>query len=56
MEKYVLVRWPESQNFMEEEWFQDEAILMNDYNKLDDIGSSAYFIPEQRYDNHWLEV
>jgi hypothetical protein len=48
MDKYVLVCWPESQNLMDEEWF-DECILMNDMNHLDDIGSSAYFVPEDRY-------
>ena len=26
-EGYVLVQWPESQEFMEEEWFEEEAIL-----------------------------
>ncbi len=47
-EKYVLVCWPESQILMEQEWF-DECILMNDENHLDNIGSSAYFVPENRY-------
>ena len=48
MNKYVLVCWPESQNLMDENWF-DECILMNDVAHLDDIGSSAYFVPEDRY-------
>ena len=48
MDKYVLVCWPESQNLMDEKWF-DECILMNDMEHLDDIGSSAYFVPEDRY-------
>ncbi len=39
-EAYVLVQWPESQELMEEEWFESEAIL--DVNS--DSGS-AYFIP-----------
>ncbi len=43
---YVLVRWPESQNFMEEEWFEDEAILA--LGNEDMTGSSAYFIPTHR--------
>ena len=47
-EKYVLVYWSESQILMEQEWF-DECILMNDENHLQEIGSSAYFIPENRY-------
>jgi hypothetical protein len=38
---YVLVMWPESQMFMEEDWFHEEAILENEGN----FGSAAYFIP-----------
>ena len=49
MNKYVLVCWPESQLLMDEEWFWDECILMNDMEHLADIGSSAYFVPEDRY-------
>jgi hypothetical protein len=48
MEKYVLITWPFSQDLFEQEWF-DECILMNDLNHLDDIGSSAYFVPIDRY-------
>ena len=40
---YVLVQWPESQEYMEEEWFDDEAILA--LGSEDITGSSAYFIP-----------
>ena len=47
MEKYVLITWPNSQTLMEKEWF-NECILMNDENHLDQIGSSAYFVPEER--------
>ena len=45
-EGYVLVQWPESQEFMEEKWFDDEAILA--LGSEDKIGSSAYFIPIKR--------
>jgi hypothetical protein len=45
-EGYVLVQWPESQKFMEEDWFEDEAILASE-NEIG-IGSSAYFIPIKR--------
>lgn len=48
---YVLVMWPDSQMLMEEEWF-DECILMNDENHLDSIGSSAYFVPKDRYQTY----
>lgn len=40
---YVLVTWPESQDFMEEDWFEDEAIFCG--GSEDITGSSAYFIP-----------
>lgn len=42
---YLLVEWPESQEFMEEPWFFDEAVLHPDL-------SSAYFIPENRILNN----
>ena len=45
-EGYVLVEWPESQEFMEEEWFNEEAILA--LGSEDKTGSSAYFIPIKR--------
>ncbi len=43
-EAYVIVQWPESQEFMEEEWFDEEAIL----DVEGKFGSSAYFIPLKR--------
>jgi hypothetical protein len=48
MEKYVIITWPDSQMLMEQEWF-DECILMNDEKHLNNIGSSAYFVPIDRY-------
>ena len=48
MEKeYVIVTWPESQELMDEEWF-DECILINEEPLLDQVGSSAYFVPISR--------
>jgi len=47
MKKYVLISWPESQNLMDKDWF-DECILMNDENHLDDVVSPAFFVPEER--------
>jgi hypothetical protein len=38
---YILVQWPYSQEFMDEEWFDEEAILADS----EQVGSSAYFIP-----------
>jgi hypothetical protein len=46
--EYKLITWPESQILMEMDWF-DECILMNDENHLDEMGSSAYFVPIDRY-------
>lgn len=40
-EAYVLVQWPESQELMEESWFDKEAIL----DVKGTFGSSAYFVP-----------
>jgi hypothetical protein len=42
---YVLVEWPDSQDFMDEDWFRDEAIFIND----EKVGDSAYFIPLKRH-------
>lgn len=53
--KYILVCWPESQILMKQVWF-DECILMNDINHLQEIGSSAYFVPENRYNELQLNL
>lgn len=42
--EYILVPWPESQEYMEYPWFREEAILDTDAIN----GSSAYFIPKNR--------
>lgn len=41
MDKYVLVLWPDSQELMDKDWF-DECVLHIDL-------PSAYFVPEERY-------
>lgn len=38
---YKKVPWPESQDFMDKEWFEDEAVL-------DITDSASYFIPYKR--------
>ena len=43
---YTLVRWPESQMYMEQPWFETEAILA--LGSEETTGSSAYFIPVAR--------
>lgn len=40
---YILVQWPESQQYMEEEWFDEEAVLA--LGAEEKTGSSAYFVP-----------
>jgi len=44
---YVLIVWPDSQELMEEDWFEEEAILETEGK----FGSSAYFIPYKRISN-----
>ncbi len=39
--EYVLIDWPDSQNFMETNWFVDEAVAHPTI-------SGAYFIPKNR--------
>ena len=46
METYILVPWPEVQEYMEHQWFYKEAILAVGIE--DRVGPSAYFIPERR--------
>ena len=40
-EGYVIITWPDVQELMEEEWFDEEAILETEGK----FGSSAYFVP-----------
>lgn len=42
---YVLVQWPETQELMDKEWFDEEASLAD----CEKFGNSAYFIPQKRY-------
>ena len=46
--KYVLIQWPDSQELMEKSWF-NECVLAQDIQGHDEVGSSAYFVPEERY-------
>lgn len=43
--KYIVVQFPESQDVMEQEWFENECSLAD--NEL--FGDAAYFVPEKRY-------
>jgi hypothetical protein len=44
---YLLVKWPESQVIMDEEWFDKECHLA-DMERDPSVGSSAYFVPMNR--------
>ena len=51
MEKeYVIITWPDSQELMDEKWF-NECVLINEEPLLSQVGSSAYFVPIARFKN-----
>jgi hypothetical protein len=54
--KYVLIQWPESQLLMDYEWFNTECYLANNERTLEDIGSSAYFVPEDRIEELTMQI
>ena len=48
-DNYKLVLWPESQTYMEEPWFEEEAVLAD----CEQLGESqAYFIPIDKVKPH----
>jgi hypothetical protein len=50
MKHYILIMWPESQELMDQEWFDNEAVLANPGHESHELygKSSAYFIPKER--------
>ena len=54
MESYILVPFPEVQEFMEKDWFDVEAILA--LGAEESVGNGAYFIPASRILNLPFEV
>lgn len=42
--RYVVITWPEVQDFFEMEGFRENSFLVNDEKGLNDFGSSAYFV------------
>ena len=50
MKKYIVIQWPEIQEYMDYPDFYDNSYLINDAKGLDDFGSSAYFV-----DTEWLQ-
>ena len=49
MEDYVIVGWPEIQELMDEEGFEDNTTLIESNDSMG-IGSSTYLV-----DREWLE-
>lgn len=47
-EGYVAVPWPESQGYAEEDWFQEEAQLINGGALYEELSDAAYLIPDER--------
>ena len=54
MEKYVLVEWPESQELMEHERF-NECLLIQDIDGHVEVGGSAYMCPEDLWEEIFSE-
>lgn len=46
-EAYVLLLWPDSQEWMDEEWWDEEAVLA-----FVDGEAQAFFIPADRFIDH----
>lgn len=43
-DEYIIIQWPEIQEFMDEEGFDVNSSLANDEWSLEKYGSSAYFV------------
>ena len=41
---YIIMPWPEIQDWMEEPDFKDHSYLMNDDRGVEEYGSSTYFV------------
>ena len=44
MDTYVAITFPEIQEYMEQEGFEENAYLINDEHGINDFGCSAYFV------------
>ena len=53
--EYIVLTWPEIQNLMVKEDFEEHSYLINDDKGLNDFGSSAYFIEKNWYDEVCLQ-
>lgn len=50
METYVAITFPEIQEYMEQEGFEENAYLINDEHGINVFGSSSYFV-----NTEWLK-
>ena len=41
---YVVVEWPDSQELVNEEGFEENCYLVNDARGVEEFGSCAYFV------------
>lgn len=46
---YRVVTWPEIQDLMVEDSFEEHSYLINDNKGMEDFGSSAYFVDVDWY-------
>lgn len=49
-ELFVIIMWPDIQEYMDKEGFKENSHLINDEVGLDKYGSSAYFVSKD-----WLD-
>ena len=52
--KYILVTWPDCQDLMTKPWFH-ECVFVQDIRDHVECGSSAYMVPEERYEELYGE-
>lgn len=50
-ELYVVVCWPDSQDLMDKEGWEENSMLINDEHGLETYGSSAYLVCSK-----WLSI
>lgn len=48
-ERFIIIQWPEIQDFMDEDFFEEHSYLINDTKGMEEYGSSAYFVEEDWY-------
>ena len=41
---FVVIQWPDIQDYMDIEGFEENSCLINDLPLLEEYGSSAYFV------------